>query len=394
MKLDALLVVGYFRSATPFLSVIRHLAAGSCIGVLFVDTDASLKAKTGEAHELFVELCAQFGARIVRLGEPVQTRLMVVQQFVYADDVVARLRDSVHADSTIGMMTLASAGLAPHDAFVAQFGIGRAYCPDVGLVRFLLQRRGAEQRYRGVILQEVGLPFCSHPVFPEFEVDWLFAAPTTFSFFSEAGKLRFLLTVSELLEKIPAGSRVAYKPHNGHMLDYFAPRLYYPLGRALSALPLMFRAARWLSRRPVAQHITALTKLLAAILHVGIVRRAVPMHALTRYADISVEAFLPGVREGVIGGLSNVIWGASRTGLRYLNCIDPEDRRGTTQLKPGAAVPLDLNLEYFGVPYCNGELGDGAEACARSAGNRTVDLVDAVREDLAEPSRSPRYGAP
>jgi hypothetical protein len=72
-----------------------------------------------------------------------------------------------------------------------------------------------------------------------------------------------------------------------------------------------------------------------------------------------MEAFLPGVRKGVIGGLSNTIWGALFFSLPFYNCVDIEDQDRHTKNKLYNKDPshlLDLNLRFFNVPYCKAKL--------------------------------------
>jgi hypothetical protein len=62
-------------------------------------------------------------------------------------------------------------------------------------------------------------------------------------------------------------------------------------------------------------------KLYTALLYEKIMHRVVPMERLTRHHNFAMEAFLPGVRKGVIGGLSNTIWGALFFSLPFYNCV-------------------------------------------------------------------------
>jgi hypothetical protein len=81
------------------------------------------------------------------------------------------------------------------------------------------------------------------------------------------------------------------------------------------------------------------------------------MADLTTMADMSLEAFLPGVRKGIIGGLSNTIWGRLYFDKRYYNCVDESRRRGRSELlNKSSDNLLDLNMKYFGLPFCNGDL--------------------------------------
>ena len=384
-NVDLLLVLGYFRSATAYLSVIRHLSPQLSIAVLPSLASQSLRSKTGEAEDLFLRLCGEFGARIITHDQRVQATLAVVQQFAYQPDLAASLDRRISAKRRTGLLGLAYAGLEKHDEFLKQFGIRKAYTPSRRFTEFLLQRRGAGHRYSGVEIEEVGLPFEKYPVFPDFEVDWLIAAPTIFSFSTERDKQTFLQTVLDLLEQIPDEDVVAYKPHNGNVLDYFAPRLHYPIAALADTFSGASERLQQLADRapaPVRRH---LAKTITSMLHRRVLRRAVRMSALTPYADISIEAFLPGVRKGVIGGLSNTIWGALYSRVPYYNCVNrPAGPAKASELvnKTSDAL-LDLNLEYFGVPFCEGDPSKGSrgEAIVLES-DRQGDLLQAIARDL------------
>lgn len=382
---DIILVTGYFRTAASFLSVIKALGGSLRIAVLPAEADPAMKQKTGEAHTVFLDLCRKWGADVLQLDEAASAGLVVVQQFRYSDELAARICRSLTAPRRVGLLTLAMGGLEQHDAFLVQFGIRKAYVPSRRFLEFLLERRGAKARYRGVELQEVGLPFARHRPFPQFNVDWLVAAPTLFSFHTEAGKQQFLQTVRELLDQMAPGDVVVYKPHNGNSLDYFAPRLHYLIAGLLARLPLGNRlldflcAAPWRSLRAQANRVRS------CLLHRAILKRAIPMGELTAYAGMSLEAFLPGVRKGVIGGLSNTIWGTAYFDLPYYNCVDSAHRQGQSELldKRSDAL-LDLNLQYFGVPFCEGDLAtDTRKLGIVRPEERQGDLVAAIAHDLS-----------
>lgn len=387
---DLVLVVGYFRTAASFLAVAKSLGKSLRIAVLPVEADAAMKNKTGDAHGVFLDLCRQWGADVLAPGHAAQAALMVVQQFPYSDELAASIRRDVRADRCVGLLTLAMAGLPKHDAFLAQFGIRKAYVPSRRFMEFLLGRRDAEARYREVVVEEVGLPFAQHRLFPEFGADWLIAAPTLFSFHTEAGKQQFLRTVLRLLSSIGREDVVVYKPHNGNSLDYFAPRLHYRLAGLAARLPGGRGVLKAISMLPWRRLRRQADRVNTCILHRAILERAVPMQAVTAFAGISLEAFLPGVRRGVIGGLSNTIWGTAYFDLPYYNCVDESHRQGASELldKRSDAL-LDLNLQYFGVPFCEGDLDVDTRALAIvRPEERRGDLVAAVLADL-ERAREP-----
>jgi hypothetical protein len=385
-RFDVLLVLGYSRSAPAYLSIIRHLSPGLRIGMLVTDPGESFRQKTGQAQALFLRLCRDFGAEILDDGVSASARLMIVQQFPYSDQQAADINARVRAERRAGLMSLAVAGLDPFDRFIEQFSIDTVYVPSRRFMNFLLERRNAADRYRSVRVEEVGLPFGVYPVFPDFHTDWLIAAPTLFSFSTETGKQAFLNCVLSLMSQIPSKDVIVYKPHNGNQLDYFAPRAHYVLASAFTRMPGGERLLGGLSRigpHMIRQHFS---RILTSALHQNVLRRAVPMTSVTPYADISLEAFLPGVRKGVIGGLSNTIWGTLYFRLPFFNCADPSrvDHGESELLNKSSEALLKINLEYFGVPYCAGDICRGAtgEDIVVDS-DRTGDLLKSIKADLA-----------
>lgn len=343
-----------------------------------------MKGKTGESEAVFADLCRSFGARVLSLEGRVTADLMVVQQFPYSDNLVRKIEDGVSVRYRTGLLTLATAGLAKHDAFLRQFGIRKVYVPNKRFLGFLLEQRGAQSHFQDIKVEEVGLPFAKHRVFPEFTADWMIAAPTLFSFHSEGGKQQFLRTVNQLLNQIPPEDRVVYKPHNGNSRDYFAPRMHYRLAGWLDKIPAASKLLRSARRLPLPWLRMQIDRVETCTLHRTILRRATPMAQVTPYAGISLEAFLPEVRKGVIGGLSNTIWGTLYFDLRYYNCVDESRRRGLSELldKRSDAL-LDLNLQFFGVPFCHGDLNtDVRKLGIVQSHERQGNLVEAILGDL------------
>jgi hypothetical protein len=383
LQYDLVLVIGYFRSATAYLSVVKHLGTRFRIAIVNANTDRRLKQKTGEAEALFIALCRQWGANLISPGTPISCSLLVVQQFLYDDESAQTLARTIAARKKVGLMALATAGLDAHDGFLKQFGLDKVYVPSKRFSEFLIRARHAGERYEGVELIEVGLPFRNHPVFPEFDADYMILAPTLFSFNTEEEKHGFLLSILSLLDQIGPDSVVVYKPHNGTANDYFSPRVYRAAAKILSKVlrdDLLRRIAARLPRR-LGVHAS---RLRTSILFERMLKRVVRMDALTSYADISVEAFLPGIRKGAIGGLSNTIWGSMYFGLPFYNCVDPVTRACDSALLKKTAVPLlELNLQYFAVPFCEGDLRKGVRRSDIFAGmDNGYDCVYAIEQDL------------
>lgn len=379
---DVLLLVGTFRSAAPFLSVIRHLSAQHKIGVRFLPLDEKAEQKIGETQRIFEELCLRFGAELLQPQEDAEARLMIVQQFPYPFAFIDEVRAHIKARRVWGMMTLAWAGIEVQDAYMKQFAIERLVVPDRAFADFLIERRNAQARYEGLEMIGVGYPFQNYPVFPEFQADWIIAAPTLFSFHTEKGKQQFLRDVLRLLEQMPSSDVVVYKAHNGNRRDYFSPRIYYAAARLFVG---PFLGEGFLEKLAqalppiISKHIE---RIVTGVLHLKLFRRARPMGEMTPYSDLALEAFLPGVRKGIIGGLSNTIWASLFFGIPYFNCVDDAYRaEGSSQLlQKDSSSLLDMNLEYFGVPYCAGDLERGAKNPAiLYSKERYGNIVDLVK---------------
>ena len=103
----------------------------------------------------------------------------------------------------------------------------------------------------------------------------------------------------------------------------------------------------------------AISSIYTAFLYKKVMDRVVPMNKMTPYHHFALEAFLPNVRKGVIGGLSNTIWGSLYFKLPFYNCVDirRQDRGGEKTLyKRDSTLRLDLNLKFFNVPHFEGRL--------------------------------------
>lgn len=386
-QLDVLLVLGYFRSAAAYLAIIRHLSPKLRIGVMPAEVDPAYLAKTPAAQAMFLELCTQFGAEVVGQGTAVETRLLVVQQFPYPAKTAETINATVRAERRVGLLSLALAGIPLQDAFLAQFALKKVLVPNRRLFDFLVDRRKAQWVYAEIEVEQVGLPFDRYPVFPDFRADYIIAAPTGFSFRKESHKHQFFGDVLRLLGEIPRSAIVVYKAHNALARDYFTRHFYAPPGEVFARVPGGGAVLRFLVRnspRAVRPHFE---RIYTSMLHAQVLQRVVQMSAVTPYSDISLEAFLPGVSGGVIGGLSNTIWGTLYFGLPYYNCADEEERSksGVNELLPhkDSSNYLDLNLQFFSVPSCHGDLSRGArgEDIVRPE-DRTGDLNETILGEL------------
>ncbi|WP_119166688.1 hypothetical protein [Algihabitans albus] len=380
---DVVLALDYFRSGAPFLCLLQALVPRYRIGLYLMPLAQQERDKAGHQQDRFVEACTAAGAELIE-GTGHRCDLMIVLQRPYGDSAVEQVFAAVQPRRVVGLMPLAMAGLDRHERYLSQFGVEKLYVPCDRFRRFLLNRRNAEHWHRGLEVEQVGFPYGPTRLEPDFRADWVVATPTGFSFRHESHKHAFLHTVLNLLAQIDPDETVIYKPHNGEYRDYLAPPGYVRLAQALRLMPGASGLAQAGSRAPAALGRFA-AKLYTAFLHERVLRRCTPIREVTKRDWLPFEAFLPGVRRGVIGGLSNTMWGTLYFGLPFYNCVDKALRDSVDSGAEASARYLDVNLEFFGVPFCHGRLDF---AGARGKGivhpeDREGDLIAAVEADLA-----------
>ncbi len=383
---DIVLVLDYFRSAGPYLSIIKYLGKEFSVGVYQTAVDNNLIKKTGEAQDLFLKECERLGAVLID-GEPVSADVMVVQQRPYPEEAVARVLDHIRARRRVALMTLAMSGIDIHDYFLIQFDIHRVYVPSRRFFDFLLEKRDAKSVYSKVEVKQVGLPYARYPLVSGFQADYLVAAPTQFSFPDEPSKQRFLETVLKLFDQISADAMVVYKPHNGMRRDSLAPHGYTQVGALLSLLPFGDTILRMIKSHAPDFFLPHIERIKTGLLYSRLIRRVKLLTDLTPYSSFQLEIFMPMVRKGVIGGLSNTIWSTLYFSLPFYNCADRDWRqkyRGFGRMSgKNSDNLLDLNLQFFGVPFCGGELGLGVvgESIVNEI-DRQGDLLEMLRLDI------------
>ena len=358
-RYDIILVLGFFRRLTYYLNIIKYLGKDFRIGLLVIPLHDSLKAKHKTSQEDFTRACIEMGAELVGDG-PVSAKVSLFPQEPYLREAIEYIHAKLLSSRKLAVMTLAWAGL--HDAFIKELNIRKIFVVQKAFFDFLLEYRGDRKVFEGREIVEVGLPYKKYPIFDEFEADYLLAIPTAFSFPHEKDKWHFLETVLSLLKEIPLSDIVALKPHNALDRDYFSRKQYKLITRFLRVLP--DRMIRHILKQLAAAAPERLSNhigwLYTAFLYERIIDRVVLMEKVTDNYNFAMEAFLPGVKKGVIGGLSNTIWGALFFKLPFYNCVDIEcqDRQGENKLygKKDPTLYLDLNIRFFGVPYCKGKL--------------------------------------
>jgi len=293
---DIVLVLGYFRPLSYYLSIIRHLGEEYNIGLYAVDIISGQHDKNIDAQKLFEATCAEFGATIIR-EEEIQTEILFIPQNVYTKIARKDINNNIKANKKIGFIGFAWAGIKQHDEFIDVFAIEKLFVIDKSFMDFLLEQRKVEV-YREKTIVETGLPFKKYPIFENLSIDYLLAMPTSFSFPHEEDKWMFLETIKTLLSQIDEQDVVAHKPHNGMYTDLFATESYMKVIRIIRYIPMIsyfFKIVINISSGFVKRFTS---KLYTAYLYYTILQRTCPLSSITDYSSFAVEAFFSVREEG------------------------------------------------------------------------------------------------
>ncbi len=390
-KYDIVLIVEFFRTLTYYLGIIKYLSKEYRIGLFQVDIGYNQIEKNRRAQEIFVQTCVEFGGEPIDENSFVQAKVLLIPQRPYLKSALNDIRKNIHATRTVGVLAFAWAGIPVHDAFIAEFDIPKVFVIDKSFIEFLLGNRvdnlGAKSTYEGCELVEVGLPYEKYPIFPKVETDYMLAMPTAFSFAHEKDKWHFLETVLTVFNNMDNGNRVIHKPHNAMERDQFSSSKYRGLSKVLSCIPGMPFLIRWCASVSPKMLKTHLERLYTAYLYENVLERTISLEKLTPFHSFAMEAFLPYVKKGVIGGLSNTIWGTLFSKIPYYNCVDinRQNRRAEDRLYGRKKVEgaLELNLNFFFVPYCNGQLKfDHKYFDIIDESTRQGDLIEELRKEI------------
>jgi hypothetical protein len=369
---DIVLVFPNFRRNAAYLSIIKYLSRDLDIGIMKVPIDSP--GKTINVDKLFLEMCEELGAEIINTDEKISTNLLVVPQWQYSQDAFAVIKDTI-SESRKNICTCALTWAGMNNELYEKFDIHKIFVTDKNLFSFLLERKNLPAKFSQEIV-EVGLPFEKYPVFDEpLDIDYIIAMPTPFSFPREKNKVIFLENATKILDeisKINSDCAVAMKRHNAAKSEHFLNRKYMIISSFLNKLGLKFITKSLIYRNSFSLSAT-IDSLYNDIFH-----KVTPLDRYTSNSEFPLEIFLPYVRKGVIGGLSNTIWASSFFNKPYFNCIPDSVRQ---QLADN--LTLKISLDYFGVPFCNGRLTfDAANFSKISNSTRDADLIKILKREL------------
>ena len=374
---DLILVMGYFRSALSFLSIVKHLKSKR-IGLITSSSVEVKNKKVDKYTEKFITLLKENGAKICLKDQKYSTDLIVVQQHVYDDDFIKIISKNITYKKAIALIGY-RLGYGGNDLFLKYFDISICAINDKNLFKLFVDFRKCKNLYNKYEIREVGIPFLDYPPFETPYLDWLIASPTTFSFDNEKDKHKYLKNIIILLGQIDNSKTIAYKPHNGNQRDYFKK-----YNNIANLIPFPCLSAKLIelfisySHKLVKKHFSFI---LTALLNKIILKRAVNLSKLSDKHYLPIEAFIPNLREGIIGGNSNTIWATRFYKKKYLNCIEPKKFQ-SKEIYKKKNITLLTNLSYFGVPFCQNDINYKIDQDFKDYQKLSFNIVDLINENF------------
>ena len=316
------------------------------------------------------------GAEICNKDHKYNTDLILIQQHLYEHDFVKKISNNISYRKAIAWIGY-RLGYGGNDTFLNYFDISICAINDINLFNLFVDFRKCRDLYSKYEIKEVGIPFLDYPPFETPDLDWLIASPTTFSFDNEEDKHKYLKNIIILLCQIDNSKIIAYKPHNGNQRDYFQKYNIFA-----NFIPFPFFTVRLIenlisySPKLVKKH---LSFFLTALLNKIILKRAISLSELSDKHYLPIEAFIPNLSEGIIGGNSNTIWATRFYKKKYLNCIEPK-KFEIKDIYKQKNITLLTNLSYFGVPFCENDINYKIDKNFKDFSKINFNIVDLINE--------------
>lgn len=362
---DLVLSVIDFRRVVVYLSIIKLLSSKIKIGVYTFDTNGTDKNKTKNTDHLFLELCKKLGAEILD-NFPVHSNIIILPQWSYSETQISDFKVKVKSGQYYLLMGMMWGNL--HLDRLYGLEINKYLIIDKDLYRHRLSVREEERKIKidSKKLVEVGLPFKKYPVFPELEIDYIIAMPTPLSIPEPRNKRDFLKCICKLVSQINPYDTIAIKQHNAiehrdiildqKVFDALSNKLLKPFHNFfLFIIDIISKIFLRLNVSSFRGFLNKLFNIQTAIYYHKLLKRVSLFSAFTPYHNFSLELFMPHIKKGLITGRSNTIWHALFNKLTVYNCVD---KNTITEDKSKMNY---YTMQYFEVPYCNGELGFDTE---------------------------------
>ena len=376
----ALVFVGFQRCCV-FLSIIKELSKLYSIAIFPQEIDKKTSSRINNTNKSFLKLCEQFGAVII-YSEKITADIEILPQTHYSRDIINNINQNIISKETFWLSGLAM-GNGQYE-----YLYGKKIDSILVVDRQFYDYRICEYEENKVCkfdddeILEIGVPYKKYPIFPKFEVDYIIANPTPFSFCTIKDRLFYLENVSLLLEKLDDDDIVALKPHNAdERADYIVDKtLYSIISLYLSASlhPFVDKLSRLISSSlPQGKFTDFFIKISIAILYSKIMSRALSLKDITEWHNLNLELFLPNVKKGLITGRSNSIWHGLYLKKPTYNCIDKDiPYYSETKMHKYSMKYLNVHGNYKNLKFDNDLYGKITDQ------TRNVDMISILKSKL------------
>tara|TARA_B100000212_G_C27339975_1_gene518733 strand:+ start:153 stop:1307 length:1155 start_codon:yes stop_codon:yes gene_type:complete len=378
IEFDLIFIIGYFRSALPLLSVARHIK-DKRIGVIYAQNDELTNYKVKKYTDKFKDLLIKEDIFTCNEDYRYKTKILIIQEHIYCDLFLKKTSQNITYKYAIGLLGY-RLGFDANSKFLQNFKIDICTINDKNLFKLLVEKRNCANIFKKYTILEIGLPYLDYPPFETPKIDWLIASPTTFCFLDYKDLNRYLQNILKIINQVNKNELIAYKSHNGNQKDYLEKFSF--LTRCMPKNIILYWFLQYLSEILPLKFGKYFAILSASLIHRIILKRVTPLSDLSENYYLSAEAFIPNVRFGVIGGNSNTIWGTLFYKKKYLNCIDNRNKSLYNSKK--ADMALNLNLSYFGVPFCENDIKFKMNTKIRDKDLIKLNIVDLLISKLNE----------
>jgi hypothetical protein len=337
------------------------------------------RSGTNEAD--YLAHCEALGARIVKNTARCQLLILPRIGGGVAHDVFEILPNLVTAEKVCLLIGGVFNGFPFLDQTIKTFGrvsVLAARCDLLGLAEPDLIKKINEENLEVI---EVGYPYRNHPIFPNFETDYLLAFPSHVTISDEFEHFRLIEKMAWTLLKLPRQKRVSIKPHNvrddGNRLSktvllpfWLSRMLAYGVGIPL-VYSIRFLNLKIKSRDSIQIVPRRIIRIMTTLMLFFIFHRG--DNLLKNYPGYGIEHFIHGIKEALITGISNSVVLARLEGKDLIFVGEkPHAKTGASALIYQYFIDPDTGVGMGS--YCGSQPKYAANDCWRDV----VEYLDSV----------------
>ena len=320
---DLGLVFASHRFQTYYVNLVNELSTEYkvCIYVLKYPK----QKRSTLTQEIYLNLCKKLGADIYYENQDCKCRLLLVTPGDFVEGQSLHKIEKIVYDSVI-LLPLSPLITSLPFEYISQnisAGAKKVMVYNTGGLNIALNDKSYENILDKIDVIEVELPIKKYPAFDfsHLSIDYLIAYPSQVHYKDEKNAMNLFCNMRKLLKSVPNEKKVYLKQHNvsdsGNRFTYNSSKVF--LFRIILTFmnvtikKILGREAKWSD--PFHVYKTQKAKQF-------IEKRAKPLSEVTESHNLNIDHFLPYVKEGVITGISGVIYNALINEVPVYNCDD------------------------------------------------------------------------